>query len=97
MPDRLPYYFVTVPIVFVLSAAASFIMNLVAKLLIDGFKSLANIIKDLRSKPDKEKWQHIIFAVLMAFAIGFSLWKCYYGLAVTTNRLSYNSAPINSR
>lgn len=86
MPDRLPYYFVTVPIVFVLSAAASFIMNLVAKLLIDGFKSLANIIKDLRSKPDKGKWQHIIFAVLMAFAIGFSLWKCYYGLAVTTNR-----------
>lgn len=79
MPDRLPYYFVTVPIVFVLSAAASFIMNLVAKLLIDGFKSLANIIKDLRSKPDKGKWQHIIFAVLMAFAIGFSLWKCYYG------------------
>lgn len=79
MPDRLPYYFVTVPIVFVLSAAASFIMNLVAKLLIDGFKSLANTIKDLRSKPDKGKWQHIIFAVLMAFAIGFSLWKCYYG------------------
>ena len=77
MPDRLPYYFVTVPIVFVLSAAASFIMNLVAKLLIDGFKSLANIIKDLRSKPDKGKWQHIIFAVLMAFAIGFSLWKCF--------------------
>ena len=54
-------------------------MNLVAKLLIDGFKSLANIIKDLRSKPNKGKWQHIIFAVLMAFAIGFSLWKCYYG------------------
>ena len=73
MPDRLPYYFVTVPIVFVFSAAASFIMNLVAKLLINGFKSLANIIKDLRSKPDKGKWQHIIFAVPMAFAIGFLL------------------------
>lgn len=79
MPDRLPFYFVTVPIVFVLSAAASFIMNLVAKILIDGFKSAVKMVRDLRSKPDKGKYQHIIFAVLMALAIGFSLWKCYYG------------------
>ena len=83
MPDRLPYYFVTVPIVFVLSAAASFIMNLVAKLLIDGFKSLANIIKDLRSKPDKGKWQHIIFAVLML--LDFHFGNAITVLAVTTN------------
>lgn len=79
MPDRIPFYLITVPIVFILSAAASFIMNMLAKLLIDGFKSIVEIVKIQRSKPDKGKWQHIIFLILMLLAVIFSLWKCCYG------------------
>ncbi len=77
--DKLPWYFVVVPIVFVLSAAASFLMNLVAKYLISCYEALIKFIKKQRARDDKEKWRDIIFAVLFAGAVGFAIWKCFYG------------------
>lgn len=79
MQERLPYYFVIVPSVFLLSALASLIMNFMAKYIIIGFKTLVVYIKAEKEKPNKEKWQWIAFISLMVLSLIFSLWKCRYG------------------
>ncbi len=79
MTARLPYYFVTVPIVFVCSAAASAILNFVAKLIQKGFKKLTQFIKQQRLRADKFKWQDYLFIALMAGGLIFAFWKCVYG------------------
>ncbi len=79
MTDRIPFYFITVPVVFILSAAASAIMNFIAKYIIIGFKHLCAFIKQQKSGSNKEKWQLYTFIILMAGALIFAFWKCLYG------------------
>lgn len=79
MTQRLPYYFVIVPSVFILSAAASAVMNFIAKYIILGCKKLAEFVKEQKQKDNKEKRQHAAFICLMAAALAFSFWKCVYG------------------
>lgn len=79
MTDRLPFYFVAVPIVFVCSMVASAIMNVVAKYIQIFFRKLVEFIKEQRQRNDKYKWQDYLFIVLIAGSIIFAFWKCIYG------------------
>lgn len=79
MTDRLPFYFVAVPIVFVCSMLASAIMNIVAKYMQILFKKLVEFIKAQRQRDDKYKWQDYLFIALMAGGLIFAFWKCIYG------------------
>ena len=79
MTDRLPFYFVAVPIVFVCSMLASAIMNVVAKYIHLLFKKLVEFVKAQRQRADKYKWQDYLFIALMAGGLIFAFWKCVYG------------------
>lgn len=79
MTDRIIWYFATVPLVFVLSALASALMNILAKYLIAGGKMIVSSVKKIRESEDKEKWRDTTFILLMAGAIVFAFWKCAYG------------------
>lgn len=79
MTDRLPFYFVAVPIVFVCSMLASAIMNIVAKYIQILFKKLVEFVKTQRQRADKYKWQDYLFIALMAGGLIFAFWKCVYG------------------
>lgn len=79
MTDRLPFYFVAVPIVFVCSMLASAIMNIVAKYIQILFKKLVEFVKAQRQRADKYKWQDYLFIALMAGGLIFAFWKCVYG------------------
>lgn len=79
MTDRLPFYFVTVPIVFICSMLASAVMNIAAKYIQIFFKKLVEFIKTQRQRDDKYKWQDYIFIALIAGGIIFAFWKCVFG------------------
>lgn len=79
MTDRLPFYFVAVPIVFVCSMLASAILNIAAKYIQILFKKLVEFIKAQRQRADKYKWQDYLFIALMAGGLIFAFWKCVYG------------------
>lgn len=79
MTDRLPFYFVAVPIVFVCSMLASAIMNIAAKYIQILFKKLVGFIKAQRQRADKYKWQDYLFIALMAGGLIFAFWKCVFG------------------
>lgn len=79
MTDRLPFYFVTVPLVFLCSLIGSAILNFIAKYIQIGFKMLVEFIKKQRERADKYKWQDYLFIALMAGALIFAFWKCIFG------------------
>lgn len=79
MTDRLSFYFVTVPIVFVCSMMASAVMNIVAKYIQIFFRKLVEFIKTQRQRDDKYKWQDYIFIALIVGGIVFAFWKCVFG------------------
>lgn len=79
MTDRLPFYFVTVPIVFICSMLASAVMNIAAKYIQIFFNKLVEFIKTQRQRNDKYKWQDYIFIALIAGGIIFAFWKCVFG------------------
>lgn len=77
--DKLPYYFVVVPIVFVLSALGSIVLNFISSYLIEAYESFVKFIKRQRAKDDKEKWRDYMFIGLLAAGVIFAVWKCFYG------------------
>lgn len=79
MTERLPFYFVTVPIVFICSMLASAVLNIAAKYIQIFFKKLVEFIKTQRQRADKYKWQDYIFIALIAGGIIFAFWKCVFG------------------
>ena len=79
MTDRLPFYFVTVPIVFICSMLASAALNIAAKYIQIFFKKLVEFIKTQRQRADKYKWQDYIFIALIAGGIIFAFWKFVFG------------------
>ena len=79
MTGRLPFYFVTVPIVFICSMLASAVLNIAAKYIQIFFKKLVEFIKTQRQRADKYKWQDYIFIALIAGGIIFAFWKCVFG------------------
>lgn len=79
LDDKLPYYFITVPIVFVLSALASIVVNFLASYVIELYESIVKFIKKQRARDDKEKWRDIMFFAFLVAAVIFAIWKCFYG------------------
>lgn len=79
MQERLPFYFIAVPVVFILSAAASFIMNILANGIIMLFHKIVDYVKLQKKQGSQKMWQDILFIALMACGIVFSIWKCFYG------------------
>lgn len=79
MPDRLPYYFVTVPIVFICSAVSSAVLNVIAKYIVVLFNKIKDfIIKQLRN-PKKRNLQDYVFIILIGGGLIFAFWKSIYG------------------
>lgn len=79
MQDRLPFYLIAVPVVFILSAAASFIMNILTNGIIALFHKIVEYIKFQKENSSKQMWQDILFIALMACGLVFAIWKCFYG------------------
>lgn len=79
MTDRLPFYFVTVPIVFICSAIGSAILNFITKYIIFFFRKSVAFIKNQRERADKYKWQDYLFVVLLAAGLILAFWKIVYG------------------
>ncbi len=79
MTDRLPYYFITVPIVFVCSALGSVVINFLANLIQVAFKNVVEFVKEQKQRNDKQKWQDILFIALITCSLIFAFWKCFYG------------------
>ena len=77
--EKLPYYFVVVPIVFILSAVASVLMNVVASYVVKAYEAVVNFVKSQRMREDKDKWRDFIFIGLLAGAVAFAIWKCFFG------------------
>lgn len=79
MVDRLPYYFITVPLCFICSMAASFLLNLLEKLIVFLYEKIKAFVIKQRAISDRLFWQDIIFAVMLIAGILFSIWKAQFG------------------
>ena len=79
MTDRLPYYLICVPIVFVLSNCASLVLNYVASACIAAYEAIVKLVKKKRAEGKVEFWRDVVFYVLFAGGIGFAIWKAFYG------------------
>lgn len=79
MTDRLPFYFVIVPVIFVCSAIGSAIMNIIAQFIMIAYKKVIEFIKKQRLRNDKYLWQDFLFIALMLGGLIFAFWKCNYG------------------
>ena len=79
MTERLPYYFIVVPVVFLYSTLASVVINFLANLIQKGFKNIVEFIKIQKECNDKYKWQNILFITFMVGAVIFAFWKSFYG------------------
>lgn len=77
--EKLPFYFLVVPIVFLLSIAGSIILNFLAGYVMECYNAFVKFVKRQRAKDDKDKWRDFIFIGLLAAAIVFAIWKCFYG------------------
>ncbi len=81
MTDRLPYYFLTVPLCFVLAALLSLVLNLIAK----GIIKLIPIVTNFWLKiwcsegAQRQRYCDILFIALMAATAIFAFWKCFFG------------------
>lgn len=79
MVNRLPYYFITVPLCFILSMIASFILNLLEKLIVIIYEKIKAYVVKQKSMSDKLFWQDIFFAAMLIAGLIFSIWKTQFG------------------
>ena len=77
--EKLPLYFVAVPLCFIASMAASFALTALAKLLLKLWENVKAFAAKQRMLADSFKWQDILFIVLMLAAVLFAFWKVRYG------------------
>lgn len=79
MTDRLPYYFLVVPAVFLLSALMSLIANILADFFIKSWEKLVKFIHKQKKIGSQANRQNLLFCLLLAGGVAFALWKCFYG------------------
>lgn len=79
MTDRLPYFLLCVPIVFILSNLASLVLNYIADTCLSAYAAVVKFIKKQRAQGNTKMWMDVIFCVLLASGIGFAIWKAFYG------------------
>lgn len=78
MQDRLKYYFVMVPVVFICSMLLSAILQLIQKLIFMAVPKLRQIITDIKND-DKINTPTLVFFFLLLVSVIFAFWKCLYG------------------
>lgn len=79
MVDRLPYYFVTVPLSFIFAAITSWLMNRLETLIIFLYEKIKEIVKQQKARSNGRIWQDYLFFALLLGGFVFSLWKTQYG------------------
>lgn len=79
MVDRLPYYFITVPLSFVCAAVTSWLMNKLETLIIFLYEKIKAFVKQQKEQPNRRRWQDYLFFALLIGGVLFSLWKTRYG------------------
>lgn len=77
--DKVPFYFLTVPLCFVCSLTASFIVTAAAKGLMKLFEKIKVFAIAQKARGDRKKWQDFLFIALMVAALLFCFWKMRYG------------------
>ena len=79
MVDRIPYYLLTVPASFLCSALLSFVLDVLAKLIIRAYEKIKVLVCEQIAAGNFMKWQDMLFAALMCFGVILSIWKLRYG------------------
>lgn len=79
MVDRLPYYFITVPLSFIFAAVMSLILNLLESLIMAAYQAIKKLVIQQKELPDRKKWQDFLFASLLLGGLVFSFWKINFG------------------
>ena len=79
MVDRIPYYLLTVPASFLCSALLSFVIDVLAKLIIRAYEKIKVLVCEQIAAGNFMKWQDMLFAALMCFGVILSIWKLRYG------------------
>lgn len=79
MVDRLPFYFVTVPLSFLCAMAMSALINALATLIIKAYERIKAFIIAERRRPNGLIWQDILFLVLFGTVAVVSVWKLKFG------------------
>ncbi len=79
MVNRLPFYFICVPLCFLLSMVASFILNKLEQLIVFLYEKIKAYVITQKTLSAKLFWQDILFAVLIIAGIIFYIWKAQFG------------------
>ena len=79
MVDRIPYYLLTVPASFLCSALLSFVLDVLAKLIIRAYEKIKVLVCEQIAAGNFMRWQDLLFAALMCFGVILSIWKLRYG------------------
>lgn len=79
MTDRLPYYFIMVPAVFIGAAIFSEILSILQVLIHKGISLIYNKIKNNLEYIKSIKVQDVVFFSLLIVAMIFAFWKCVFG------------------
>lgn len=79
MVNRLPFYFICVPLCFLLSMVASFILNKLEQLIVFLYEKIKAYVITQKTLSAKLFWQDILFAVLILAGIIFYIWKAQFG------------------
>lgn len=79
MTQRLGYYFILVPFVFICSLLSSAVISVIEKIIRYVFTEIYSYVKLKKDVINKIFLQDRIFIILFAGAIILAFWKCFYG------------------
>ncbi|MBQ3417049.1 MAG: acyltransferase family protein [Ruminococcus sp.] len=77
--QRIPYFFIVVPLSLILSLVFAFILDLAYRGIIKLYEIIKVFVIAQREKEHGYKWQDLLFIVLFAAVLIVMLWKVVYG------------------
>ena len=77
--EKLPLYFVAVPLCFIFSLAGSYLLTSLANGILILWEKIKAYAAAQRERADRQKWQDLLFVALLCGALLFSFWKVSYG------------------
>ena len=79
MTDRLPYYFICVPLSFIFAMMMSFILNTLESSISSAIEKTKGLVRAIKNSSDKRVYCDILFGTLLLMGMTFAFWKCRYG------------------
>ena len=79
MVDRIPYYLITVPACFLCSALLAFVLDVLAKQIINFYERIKQFVIEQRNLGSSLLIQDLIFGALLSFGVILSIWKLRFG------------------